>query len=90
MRALWDILIDPHFASFKGMLLDQFIGIICDFFPIMILLVFQYHNFNKSENRNRTEGFANLEKEDFWNDFRQNRPEDELPHFGENQTADIL
>ena len=45
LRALWDILTDPKHASFETMLIDMNIGIVCDFFPVMLLMIYHYRNF---------------------------------------------
>lgn len=50
MRSMWDIFANPEFASFKGMLVDLIIGILCDCIPVMILMIYHHRNFREKDN----------------------------------------
>ena len=47
LRGSWDIKMTSNLTEFWGMIESLSIGIICDFAPVMLLLVFHFKNFYK-------------------------------------------
>ena len=48
LRGVWDLFEVPDGSTFKGILEGLSIGLLCDFAPIMLLLVFHFKNFSKN------------------------------------------
>lgn len=49
LRALWDIFADSKFETFRGMIIDLNVGILCDFVPVTLLMIYHYKNFRDDE-----------------------------------------
>ena len=46
LRGIWDLKTNPASEAFTMMMESFSIAILCDFIPVMFLLVFHYKNFN--------------------------------------------
>ena len=55
LRAIVDLSTDPSFTKFTGMLSALTVGILNDFFALMLILVLHYGNFSESNQKEREE-----------------------------------
>ena len=44
-RGIWDLEVDLEFTELKGIVSYLLTGFICDFIPVIILIIFHYKNF---------------------------------------------
>ena len=49
IRAVEDITEDPTFQTFSGMVFDLTVGILNDFFALMLIMGLHYRNFRESK-----------------------------------------
>ena len=69
LRAIVDLSTDPSFTKFAGMLSDLTVGILNDFFALMLILVLHYGNFSESSQKCRLrDSFAGMSED---NDDRE-------------------
>ena len=45
LRGIWDLMLTVNFAHFSGMLGQLLVGLICDFAPVVLLMLWHYKNF---------------------------------------------
>ena len=58
LRGIYNLKHRPNSGAFLGIMEGHAIGILCDFVPVMFLLIFNFKNFNKREEE---EGVAEQE-----------------------------
>ena len=45
LRGIWDFQIDPKLVTFQEIIEEMVLGILCDFLPVTLLLIFHFRNF---------------------------------------------
>ena len=49
VRGVWDYMVDPSFPNFRETCEELWLGLFCDFLPIMLLLIFHMRNFREKK-----------------------------------------
>ena len=47
LRAVWDTLYNPTFNHFWSMMAAVLTGLVWDFMPVMLIMIFHHHNFKE-------------------------------------------
>ena len=56
-RGIWDLEVNLEFSELKGIVSYLMTGIICDFIPVIILIIFHYKNFRVKNEEVKEEAF---------------------------------
>ena len=56
-RGIWDLEVDLEFTELKGIVSYLLTGFICDFIPVIILIIFHYKNFRVKNEEVKEEAF---------------------------------
>ena len=59
LRGIWDLNHRQDPGTFKHIIMALTIAFVCDFVPVMFLLIFHFRNFNKKEEKEVTEEVVN-------------------------------